>query len=699
MADIKFKELFDKLDFRLRRKIPVVHQTESSECGLACLSMIGSYYGKTIDLMSLRQKFNISSRGTSLDSLNNIAQQLNMQTRTFSLDISEINQLKLPCILHWNLNHFVLLTGLKNKSLVIHDPAYGRRYVKLSEASRLFTGIAMEMWPDTSFLPEKTVNRIELKSLFGNIRSLKSTLIKIFFYSCVIEVIGVLMPVGTQLVMDHVIPSSDRGLLLLICFALVFFIFLRTALTVFRTWTTLVMEALINVQWQSGLLSHLLRLPLSYFERRKMGDIQSRFSSLDVLRDMFTGSIVGALMDSIMVIAVLIMMFSYGGYLTLVGLFFTGLYITLRLATYSRYRQLYEESIINKARAGSYFMETLYGISTVKMQSMTGVRSSQWLNLEIDTVNTGIKITKMDTLFSTILTLISASDHIVILWLGVNLVLENKMTIGMFVAFGVFRSQFSDRIISLLGHLLQLRMLSLHNERVSDIALTDKEDEISTFSSRSYNGAVSVECQDLSFQYDDFGSPVISNLNIFVQAGECVAITGPSGTGKSTLIKLMCGLFQPTSGKILINGEEIKTNRLIDYRSSVGCVMQDDKLFSGSLRENICCFSVSVDEDWMIKCAKASYIYEYIISLPMGFDTLVGELGDGLSGGQKQRIFIARALYRKPSVLFLDEATSALDHTSEQCVNQAIKSMDITRIIIAHRETTIQSADRIIHIN
>ncbi len=461
MADIKFKELFDKLDFRLRRKIPVVHQTESSECGLACLSMIGSYYGKTIDLMSLRQKFNISSRGTSLDSLNNIAQQLNMQTRTFSLDISEINQLKLPCILHWNLNHFVLLTGLKNKSLVIHDPAYGRRYVKLSEASRLFTGIAMEMWPDTSFLPEKTVNRIELKSLFGNIRSLKSTLIKIFFYSCVIEVIGVLMPVGTQLVMDHVIPSSDRGLLLLICFALVFFIFLRTALTVFRTWTTLVMEALINVQWQSGLLSHLLRLPLSYFERRKMGDIQSRFSSLDVLRDMFTGSIVGALMDSIMVIAVLIMMFSYGGYLTLVGLFFTGLYITLRLATYSRYRQLYEESIINKARAGSYFMETLYGISTVKMQSMTGVRSSQWLNLEIDTVNTGIKITKMDTLFSTILTLISASDHIVILWLGVNLVLENKMTIGMFVAFGVFRSQFSDRIISLLGHLLQLRMLSL----------------------------------------------------------------------------------------------------------------------------------------------------------------------------------------------------------------------------------------------
>lgn len=699
MVDIKFKDLFDKLDFRFRRKIPVVHQTESSECGLACLSMIGSYYGKTIDLMSLRQKFNISSRGASLDSLNKIAQQLNLQTRTFSLDISEISQLKLPCILHWNLNHFVLLTKLKNKTLVIHDPAYGRRSMKFSEASRLFTGIAMEMWPDTSFLPEKTVNRIELKSLFANISSLKSTLIKIFFYSCIIEAISVLIPVGTQLVMDHVIPSSDRGLLLLICCALMFFIFLRTALTVVRTWTTLVMEALINVQWQSGLLSHLLRLPLSYFERRKMGDIQSRFSSLDVLRDMFTGSIVGALIDSIMVIAVLIMMSSYGGYLTLVGLFFTGLYIILRLATYSRYRQLYEESIINKARAGSYFMETLYGIGTVKMQTMTGVRSSQWLNLEIDTVNTGIRITKMDTLFSTILTLISASDHIVILWLGVNLVLENKMTIGMFVAFGVFRAQFSDRIISLLGHLLQLRMLSLHNERVSDIALTDKEDETSSFSSRLYNGAVSVECKNLSFQYDDFGTPVISNLNIFVQAGECVAITGPSGTGKSTLIKVMCGLFQPTSGKIFINGEEIKINRLIDYRSSVGCVMQDDKLFSGSLRENICCFSVSVDEDWMIKCAKASYIYEYIISLPMGFDTLVGELGDGLSGGQKQRIFIARALYRKPSVLFLDEATSALDHTSEQYVNNAIKSMDITRIIIAHRETTIQSADRIIYIN
>ncbi len=507
------------------------------------------------------------------------------------------------------------------------------------------------------FSSRKKIKRIEIKSLLRNIQSLKSTLVKIFFYSCIIELISVLMPIGTQLVMDHVIPSSDRGLLLLICTTLIFFILLRTALTVFRTWATLIMEVLINVQWQSGLLNHLLRLPLSYFERRKMGDIQSRFSSLDVLREMFTGSIVGALMDFIMVTTVLTMMFFYGGYLTLVGLFFTSLYIILRLSTYSRYRQLYEESIINKARASSYFMETLYGIGTVKMQTMTGVRNSQWLNLEIDTVNTGIRITKMDTIFSTLLTLISASDHIVILWLGINLVIDNKMTIGMFVAFGVFRSQFSERIISLVGHLLQLRMMSLHNERISDIALTDKEDEINNITNRIFNGAVSIECQDLSFKYDDYGKPVFTNLDIIIRAGECVAITGASGTGKSTLIKVLCGLFQPSSGKIFVNGEEIKKNKIIDYRSSIGCVMQDDKLFSGSLRDNICGFSVSVDEGWMIHCAKMSYIYEDIISLPMGFDTLIGELGDGLSGGQKQRLFIARALYRKPSILFLDEAT------------------------------------------
>ncbi|WP_114193320.1 peptidase domain-containing ABC transporter [Edaphovirga cremea] len=699
MNDTTLLGFFEKLEFKLRRKIPVVHQTESSECGLACLSMICSYYGKTIDLISLRQKFNLSARGTSLESINHIANQLNMYTRTFSLEISELNQLKLPCILHWNLNHFVVLTGFKKNHFIIHDPSQGKRYVRLSEVSRCFTGIAMELWPAASFRSEKITKRIEIKSLVKNIQGLKSTLVKIFFYSCIIEFISILMPVGTQLVMDHVIPSSDSGLLSLICTALIFFIILRTAVTVFRTWTTLIMESLINVQWQSGLLSHLLRLPLTYFERRKMGDIQSRFYSLDILREMFTGSVVGALMDFIMVTGVLIMMFAYGGYLTLVGLFFTTLYILLRLSTYNRYRQLYEESLVNKARAGSYFMETLYGIATIKMQTMSDLRSSQWLNLEVDTINSGIRITKMDTLFSTLLTFIYASDNIIILWMGINLVMDNKMTIGMFVAFGAFRSQFSERITSLVGYLLQLKMMSLHNERISDIALTDTEDEISEASKILFDGAVSLECRDLSFKYDDYAKPVFSNLNFAISPGESVAIIGASGAGKSTLMKVMCGLFTPTSGKIIVNGEEIKKNGINNYRRLVGCVMQDDKLFAGSLRENICGFSESIDEGWMISCAKSSYVYEDIISLPMGFDTLIGELGEGLSGGQKQRIFIARALYRKPSILFLDEATSALDNVSESYVNQAIKSMNITRIIIAHRETTISSADRVINLN
>lgn len=699
MNKINFSYIADKLEFRFRQKIPIIHQTESSECGLACLAMICGFYGKTIDLIALRQKFCLSARGTSLEAINHIAHQLNMQTRTFSLEIPELKQLKLPCILHWELNHFVILTGIKKKLLVIHDPARGKRLVRLDEISRSFTGVAMELWPKSEFKKEVIKSKIKVFSLVKNVHGIRSTLTKIFFLSCLIEFINILLPVGTQLVMDHIVPSSDRGLLMLVCIALFFFIITQTTATVFRTWTTLIMESLINIQWQSGLLDHLFSLPLSYFERRKMGDIQSRFYSLDVLREIFTASIIGALMDSIIVIGAISMMFAYNGYLTLVGLFFTTLYLILRLSTYTRYRQLYEESLINKARASSYFMESLYGISTLKMQSMSNRRSSKWLNLEVDTINSGIRITKMNTVFSTMFTLITAGDHLVTLWLGINFVIEKNLTIGMFVAFGAFRNQFTDRFASLISFLLQLRMMSLHNERVSDIALTSRESESFEITKSFVNEAVKLECHELSFRYDDHSPFVFTHLNFSINPGESVAIIGASGSGKSTLIKILCGLILPSSGKVIVNGNEIQQIGINNYRKSIGCVTQDDKLFSGSIRENICGFTEIIDEQWMITCSESSFIYNDIISLPMGFDTLIGELGEGLSGGQKQRIFIARALYRKPGILFLDEATSALDHVSENHVNQAIKSMNITRIIIAHRDTTISSADRVISLN
>ncbi len=698
MTNRNFRQIINLLDLRWQRRVPVIHQTETAECGLACLAMICGHFGKNIDLIYLRRKFNLSARGATLAGINGIAEQLGMATRALSLELDELRVLKTPCILHWDFSHFVVLVSVKRNRYVLHDPARGIRYISREEMSRYFTGVALEVWPGSEFQSETLQTRISLRSLINSIYGIKRTLAKIFCLSVVIEAINLLMPVGTQLVMDHAIPAGDRGLLTLISAALMFFILLKAATSMLRAWSSLVMSTLINVQWQSGLFDHLLRLPLAFFERRKLGDIQSRFDSLDTLRATFTTSVIGFIMDSIMVVGVFVMMLLYGGYLTWIVLCFTTIYIFIRLVTYGNYRQISEECLVREARAASYFMETLYGIATVKIQGMVGIRRAHWLNMKIDAINSGIKLTRMDLLFGGINTFVTACDQIVILWLGAGLVIDNQMTIGMFVAFSSFRGQFSERVASLTSFLLQLRIMSLHNERIADIALHEKEEKKPEIEIVAHMGPISLETNDLSYRYDSQSAPIFSALSLSVAPGESVAITGASGAGKTTLMKVLCGLFEPDSGRVLINGIDIRQIGINNYQRMIACVMQDDRLFSGSIRENICGFAEEMDEEWMVECARASHIHDVIMNMPMGYETLIGELGEGLSGGQKQRIFIARALYRKPGILFMDEATSALDSESEHFVNVAIKNMNITRVIIAHRETTLRTVDRVISI-
>ncbi|KPO49504.1 colicin V export peptidase/ABC transporter CvaB [Escherichia coli] len=698
MTNRNFRQIINLLDLRWQRRVPVIHQTETAECGLACLAMICGHFGKNIDLIYLRRKFNLSARGATLAGINGIAEQLGMATRALSLELDELRVLKTPCILHWDFSHFVVLVSVKRNRYVLHDPARGIRYISREEMSRYFTGVALEVWPGSEFQSETLQTRISLRSLINSIYGIKRTLAKIFCLSVVIEAINLLMPVGTQLVMDHAIPAGDRGLLTLISAALMFFILLKAATSTLRAWSSLVMSTLINVQWQSGLFDHLLRLPLAFFERRKLGDIQSRFDSLDTLRATFTTSVIGFIMDSIMVVGVCVMMLLYGGYLTWIVLCFTTIYIFIRLVTYGNYRQISEECLVREARAASYFMETLYGIATVKIQGMVGIRGAHWLNMKIDAINSGIKLTRMDLLFGGINTFVTACDQIVILWLGAGLVIDNQMTIGMFVAFSSFRGQFSERVASLTSFLLQLRIMSLHNERIADIALHEKEEKKPEIEIVADMGPISLETNGLSYRYDSQSAPIFSALSLSVAPGESVAITGASGAGKTTLMKVLCGLFEPDSGRVLINGIDIRQIGINNYHRMIACVMQDDRLFSGSIRENICGFAEEMDEEWMVECARASHIHNVIMNMPMGYETLIGELGEGLSGGQKQRIFIARALYRKPGILFMDEATSALDSESEHFVNVAIKNMNITRVIIAHRETTLRTVDRVISI-
>mgnify|MGYP000874147951 FL=1 len=694
-----FENIISKLNFSFRKSTPVILQSEVSECGIACLAMISGYYGLNIDLFNFRERFGSPSQGVSLLSLSHTADRAGLKNRALSLDLDEIHQLKLPCVIHWGMNHYVVLTKVRRSSFVVHDPALGKRIIGIQEMSNNFTGIAMELWPDQNFQQEKAKSRLRLLDLMRNIVGLKSTLIKLFAFSVVIEAIGLLLPIGTQMVTDHVIMAHDQSLLAVICIGLVTFTLFRTFLSMLRGWTSLTLNTLTSIQWKTTLFDHLVRLPLAFFEKRQLGDIQSRFGSLDTIRSTFTNSIVTGVIDSIMTIGLLVMLTLYGGWLVWVVVGFTVCYAIIRLATYRFYRRVSEEQVIKGARANSHFMESLYGIATIKALNIKERRSQNWLNLNIDACNAGIKQTRFDMLFGGINTFISSIDQVVILWLGALMVIDNNMSLGMFMAFNAYRGQFSQRASSLIDLVMQLRMLSLHNERLSEIAFSEPEAEMPVRRVFAENEGIKLEIKNLSYQYDPFSQPIFSNLDITIEPGESLALVGPSGVGKTTLLKVMCGLLSPTSGDVKANNLSIEKIGLNNYRLSTACVLQEDRLFSGSIAENISCFEDNADMDFIIECARHCNIHDEIINMPMGYETLVGELGTGLSGGQKQRLLIARALYRKPGILFMDEATSHLDLNNEANINQSISSLSITRVIVAHRPSTIASADRVIDLS
>jgi ATP-binding cassette subfamily B protein RaxB len=694
----QLQSLQSRLHFSFKKQLPLVLQSEAAECGLACLVMICRYHQYDIDLFSLRQKYGISSQGATLALLIKLASQLGLESRPLALDLDELHLLRRPCILHWNMNHFVVLVAIRRGKIIIHDPAFGQRILSKAEFSQHFSGVALELWPTKNFSPSKQRQRITFWNLLNNIEGLTGFLVKLLALSLLFESINLLIPIGTQLVLDHVVLAQDQHLLTLICLGLFCFILFRTLIGLFRSWITLLSDTLINVQWKNGFFVHLLRLPINYFEKRSPGDIQSRFSSLDAVRSTLTTGLVGGVIDSIMTIGLLVMMFVYGGWLIWVVLGFTLIFLVLRLITFAAYRQASEEKLVKEAKANSHFMETLYGISTLKALGLSQQRAKNWLNLNIDSTNAQIKVTRLEMFYGGLNSFIATLDQIIILWLGASMVIEQQISLGMFVAFNAYRGQFSERAANLIGLILQLRMLSLHNERLTDIALSEAEPEMEPRQIVARQQAATFRVKNLRYSYDAFSLPILQNFNLAVAAGESVAIVGPSGVGKSTLMKLMAGLLSPDQGQLFINDLDIHQIGLNNYRACIACVLQNDKLFAGSIADNIAGFDLDKDQPRLIACAEACNIYSEIQHMPMGFETLVSELGTSLSGGQIQRLLIARALYRQPAILFMDEATSHLDVDNEAKINAYIKSLKITRIFIAHRQSTIDSADRIVSI-
>ncbi|EPJ3733521.1 peptidase domain-containing ABC transporter, partial [Acinetobacter baumannii] len=520
----------------------------------------------------------------------------------------------------------------------------------------------------------------------------------ILILAVVLEILGLVSPLYMQFVLDNVIPEGDRQLLLTLTIAFFMLMIFNIIITTTQTLIGMFVSTTLNVQWKSNVLNHLVNIPNEYFFKRHLGDIISRFNSIDPIQSTLTSTFIITLLNACLAIFTLCLMFYFSAQLALITLIAMVLYLLLKIITYLPLRSLAEKGIILGASQNSYLMETIRGIRAIKQYNKQDERSNNWLSLFVNQTNNSLSSQKLSVIISIINKFIFGVENLLIIWFGANLVIDKTFTIGFLTAFIAYKTQFSTRFSSLIDSYFQIKMLSLHGERLSDIVLTDQEDvtafELTPNVKQEIKGQIKAE--NISFKYGDFEAEIIQGLNLTIEAGQSIALTGPSGCGKTTFLNLLNASLKPTSGEIFLDNIPFSQLGTKNLRSLIACVDQNDTLFAGNIIENISFFDSNVKLEWVERCAEMAGIHNEIIKMPMGYWSLVGDMGSSLSGGQKQRILIARALYQKPKILFMDEATSHLDIRKEKEINQMISDLKITRVIIAHRKETIMSADRVI---
>jgi len=680
------------------QRVPLILQTESAECGLACLAMVASAQGLRTDLPALRQRFSLSLKGATLADLVRMGDALNLQARALRAELDELPQLQTPCILHWDLNHFVVLVSLRAGVAVIHDPARGQRRMKLAELSGHFTGVALELHAAPGFVPQVQKQAISLRRLLGPVSGLKRSLLQILLLALALEAFVLLSPFLMQWVVDDVVVSADRDLLLTLVIGFGLLVLVQVATAAARSWAVLVLSASLNLQWLVNVFSHLLRLPVAWFEKRHTGDIWSRFASVQQIQKTLTTSFVEAVLDGLMVVLTLAMMGLYSPILSAVALSAVGLYGLLRWALFAPLREATEETLVFESRQTSHFLESLRGVQAIKLFNAQADRGSRFASLVVDAMNASLTARKLELTLATMHRLLFGLERVTVIGIGALLVLEGRFSVGMLFAFFAYKEQFAQRVSSLIDKAVDLKMLRLQGERLADIVLTAPETDpaLPAAAASASDAAPCLELREVRFRYADGEPEVLRGVNLRIEPGESVAIVGPSGCGKTTLLKLMLGIHAPTGGEVSVGGVPLARLGLRAWRDLVGVVMQDEPLFSGSIADNIAFFEPAPDRAWMEQCARVAAIHDEVQAMPMGYHTLIGDMGTALSGGQKQRLLLARALYKRPRILLLDEATSSLDLERERVVNQAVKQLALTRVIVAHRSETIASAGRVI---
>jgi ATP-binding cassette, subfamily B, bacterial CvaB/MchF/RaxB len=688
----------DLLELGGARRTPLLLQAEASECGLACLAMIANFHGLKIDLATLRRQFSVSLKGATLKTLIHIAERIGFTSRPLRGELEALQHLNLPIILHWDLNHFVVLTKIvrrfSGRLYHIHDPAQGKRVLNGAEMSRHFTGVVLELMRSETFQPRSEKSNLRINQLWSRVSGLWPSLRNIFLLSIILQVVALAAPFYLQLAVDTVFPTSDTDLLRMLAVGFAGLAVVNLLASWLRSLMLVSLSNALSYQVIVNLFRHLLRLPLPWFEKRHVGDIISRFNSTQPIAQLLSQGLMAAIIDGMMAFITLGLMFVYSPVLAGIALLAWLLFAGLKFAFLEAVRIRNADLITTAARENSAFIESVRGISAIKAFGQEGNRQLAWQQLKADAVNAQMKLGRLTASFDAIGQFILAAERVVFVYIAISLAMSGGFTVGMIFAFQAYKQQFLDAATRLVEQAIQYRLLDVHLGRISDIALTPPEERATgSRGTAAFSGGI--ELRRVAFRYG-LGEPeVLRGIDLTIKPGEMVVLVGPSGGGKTTLLKIMMGLFQPSYGQVIVDGSPL-TNDLQAWRQNCGSVMQDDTLFAGTLAENIAFFDPEIDMVQVERAAKQAFIHDDIAAMPLKYDTLVGDMGSTLSGGQRQRVFLARALYCNPKILFVDEGTAHLDPRVEQSVAAVLAKLPITRVMIAHRPQALVGADRVI---
>jgi len=657
--------------------------------------MVANYLGVGADLVALRRRHPTSLKGATLKDITTICDSLKLSTRAVTCRMSDLRRLRTPCLLHWGFNHFVVLKSARRNHLVIHDPARGIVKEPLEIAKDTFTGVALEISRGQGFRKSRQLPRLTLSALLPADVEIVRKLSAGLLLALICELLVLASPFYLQVVIDQVLGKGDHLLLNTLAVGFAVLLLFQVVANTMRQLTFQYLSQVSVFDITARVLHKLLRLPLTYFRSRDLGDVQHRVQSLRRVQDFIVHSAPALLLDVLFIVLITALMAMYEMKLTILAIAATVVWCLWRTAMLPLRLRLSSDIALSESSVQTHFLETLRAVQTIKMANGEAARQSEWRNLFANGINEKIRAGNLMILDSALGQLLFQGLRVVSIYLLAERGLDGRMSIGMISAFVAYLGMFMTRAGGIVDRVIEYRLLDVPLNRLADIVFNENEAD------GHRKGVVAdsrhgIELRNVAFCYVPGEPWVLSNCSCRIPANGFTAIAGCSGTGKSTLLRIMAGVESLSVGEALVGGLAVSDWHVPDLRRELATVFQEDCLLKGSVAENIAVFETNIDFGRVRQAAKNACIDAEIESLPMGYQTRIGDLGSSLSKGQIQRILLARAFYREARVLLLDEATSGLDSVSEKRVIDSISRLDVTRVVITHSDQVLQAAHEVL---